>query len=156
MQIRGYQCHLQQVTELLGKEYKEALQLCHNIREGIRLKIPLQRIKNYTDWYYKSRLAFHLKKENEYIFPILGDENELIKKTLVKQRRLKRLFEEKQQIEKSLSRIEEELERLIRVHEKEILNEIKKCATLEQLQLIEKVYNKHTITGEWKDVFWHN
>lgn len=151
-----YECHLEQVTELLGKEYNEALQLCRIIREGIRLNIPLQRIKNYTDWYYNSRLALHLKKESEYIFPILGDDHELIKKALTKQRRLKRLFEENEQIEKSLNRIEEELERLIRINEKGILNEVKKCATLEQLIQIEKVYHKNRITEEWKDVFWQN
>ena len=149
------QRNLDEVFELLGKEHKAALQMCQIIREGIRSEISFQRIKKYADWYYKNQLAPHLKKERAYVFPILGEESELIKKTLAKQRRLKRLFNEEREIEKSLNRIEEELEGLIRLNEKKIFKEIALRATEDQLIEIKKAYQNAPETKVWNDVFWH-
>jgi len=154
--IAEYERNLEDVLTLLGREHEEALQLCGIIREGFRIKIPLQRIKDYADWYYESRLASHLENESRYIFPLFEEGDELIKKTLSRQRRLKRLFKDQEHIEKSLSIIEEELERLIRIHEKKMMKELKKCASLEQLLVIKKAYHNNGSGAKWPDVFWND
>ena len=47
--------------------------------------------------------------EETHIFPILEDDNELVKRALAEHRRLKHLFEEREDDIKTLSKIEEEL-----------------------------------------------
>ncbi|MDQ6532088.1 hemerythrin domain-containing protein, partial [Flavobacterium sp. LHD-85] len=62
------------------------------IQEEIRTENCHERIKNYADWYYSNELAPYFEIEEEYIFPILGMENEIIKKALTLHRRIKKHF----------------------------------------------------------------
>lgn len=84
--------NLEQLLTFLHKDHQQSLELCWAIREGIRQKIPYRRIKNYADWYYSNELAPHFEIEYEYIFPILGMENELVKKALTLNRRIKKIL----------------------------------------------------------------
>lgn len=145
---------LEALLRIFSIEHKNALQLCWIIREGIRKNIKPNRIKCYADWYYENKLEPLLKIESEYIFPILGIQNDLVKKALVKHRRLKKLFVENIQIEKSLNGIEEELEELMRVSEKKIFNEVKTCPAFIRISVIKELWPSKKNYGDWEDIFW--
>lgn len=68
----------------------------------------------------------HFEMEETHLFPILGNSSPLIKKARAQHQRLRRLFNDINDIEKSLSLIEEELERHIRFEERVLFNEIQK------------------------------
>lgn len=146
--------NLEQLLTFLHKDHQQSLELCWAIREGIRQKIPYQRIKNYADWYYSNELAPHFKIEYEYVFPILGMENELVKKALSLHRRIKKNFTKKMEIEKSLNRIEEDLEILIRFEEKHIFSLIKIKMPLHQIVVNLNAFSHETNNNEWDDHFW--
>ena len=74
---------------------------------------------------YKHFLA-HFYTEEQLIFPILGNTHEGVGKALFEHRRIKRLFVKEKNIIKSLSLIEEDLEKHIRFEERLLFAEIER------------------------------
>ncbi len=138
----------------VSREHHHGLLLCWKIRTGFSKSIPEMRIKKYADWFYTTHLIPHFKLEENHIFPILGNNNKLVKKALSQHKRLHRLFNEKESPSKSLSLIEEELEQHIRFEERTLFNEIQKIATENQLTSISKILNDEKFNDNTDDPFW--
>lgn len=143
-----------EVLKILGREHHHGLLLCWKIRAGIKNNIELNRIKTYANWFYFTHLIPHFEVEEKYLFPILGNNNELIKKANSEHRRLKRLFETESDLLKALSLIEEELERHIRFEERILFIEIQKKATQEQLLFLEQIHSEEKFVDNLTDTFW--
>lgn len=137
----------------LSREHHFGLLLCWKIRTGLKRNIEPLRIKKYTDWFWKTHLIFHFEAEEKYIFSILPHGDTMVKRAITEHRKLRRLFENENEVEKSLHAIEEELEKHIRFEERILFNEVQKIATEEQLQLIDE-HHKHEFSDDWDDAFW--
>ncbi|MBL4594275.1 MAG: hemerythrin domain-containing protein [Flavobacteriales bacterium] len=137
----------------LSREHHDGLLLSLKIRKGIKQNVELKRIKRYTDWFWKHHLQAHFEFEEKYIFPILGQENELIIKALQEHSRLKQLFTATTTDKQNLSSIEKELVSHIRYEERVLFNEIESIASEHELEIIEKEHSKN-IVDEWEDKFW--
>ena len=124
------------------------------IRKGLDKGVEIKRIKKYTDWIFKNYLSSLLDHEEQYIFPILGKKHKLVKKALSNHRRLRRLFNEKENVERALYQIEEELDLHIRFEERELFSLIQEKATPEALEKIESTYNSIDYKEYTEDVFW--
>lgn len=142
------------VLQPYSREHHFGLLLCWKIRKGFLAEIDPARIKNYADWFYTHNLIPHFKNEEQFIFPILGNDHELVKRALTEHRRLNRLFSSKKDIAKNLSRIEEELERHIRFEERVLFQEIQKIATKEELSTIERSHSLPPFKENNEDPFW--
>ena len=138
----------------LSRDHHHGLLLCWNIRPGIQRNIATERIKRYVDWFWNNHLRQHFEIEEKLLFPILGNQNELVKQTLAEHRRLKRLFENGNDIHKSINLIEEELEKHIRFEERVLFNEIQKAATKEQLEQIQLFHSDSKFVDNLTDPFW--
>lgn len=143
-----------EILKTLSREHHHGLLLCWKIRAGIKNNIELSRIKTYADWFYQTCLISHFEMEEKYLFSILGDQNKLIKKAISDHRRLKRLFNDDLDLQKSLSLIEEELERHIRFEERVLFNEIQRKATQEQLLALEQIHSEEKFVDNLTDTFW--
>ncbi|HET7360542.1 MAG TPA: hemerythrin domain-containing protein [Salinimicrobium sp.] len=137
----------------LSREHHHNLLLCWKIRTGFSKGVALQRMKKYADWFFKDHVLPHFKIEEAYLFPVLGAENEMVKRALAEHRRLKRLFGNKTKIERSLSLIEEELEAHVRFEERILFNEIQKVANKEQLALIAENHTEGKFQENTEDEF---
>lgn len=138
----------------ISREHHHTLLLCWKIRAGFKKKVEVERIKVYADWFFKNYILPHFKIEEAYVFPVLGNDNELVKKAKLEHKRLKRLFNQDDDITKSLSLIEEELEKHIRFEERVLFNEIQEIASPSQIMEINKRHNDHGVPAQWKDEFW--
>jgi iron-sulfur cluster repair protein YtfE (RIC family) len=138
----------------LSREHHHGLLLCWKIREGLKRKVALERIKVYTDWFWETYLENHFESEEKFLFPILGNDNKLIKKALSEHRRLRRLFNEKANIQKAIVLIEEELEGHIRFEERVLFNEIQNTATKSQLEVIYAGHSDEKFCDNLSDLFW--
>ncbi|MDF9801361.1 hemerythrin-like domain-containing protein [Catalinimonas alkaloidigena] len=138
----------------LSREHHHSLLLCWKIRSSFRKRVEVKRIKKYADWFFENHIKPHFKIEEKHVFPVLGDEHELVKKALAEHRRLTRLFENDEEVEKSLNRIEEELEAHIRFEERVLFNEIQNVASEEQLKLIDKHHSETKFQENTEDEFW--
>ncbi len=138
----------------LSRDHHYGLLLCWKIREGIKRRIEPQRIKNYVDWFWLHHLEQHFEIEEKYLFPILGNQNEMVEQALAEHRRLKVLFENENDLHNSISLIEKELEKHIRFEERVLFNEIQKHATKEQLQQIHRYHSDGNFSDNLTDLFW--
>lgn len=138
----------------ISRDHHHGLLLCWKIRQGIKLNVEPERIKKYLDWFWMSYLKPHFEIEEQYVFPVLGSENELVKQALSEHRRLKRLFENDIDHNKTISLIEEQLEKHIRFEERVLFNEIEKVATSEQLLQIEMDSSDKSFYENLSDPFW--
>src|SRR5690606_22311901 len=102
----------------------------------------------------KNEIKPHFSDEEKYLFPILEPGNELVERALKEHRRIKRLFLDTENPERSLHRLEEELDAHIRFEERTLFNEIQKVATAEQLEKIEEIHTETVPTPEYSDPFW--
>lgn len=137
-----------------SRDHHHGLLLCWKIRIGFSKGVSAQRIKRYADWFFEHHARPHFELEEEHIFPILGNAHELVKRALAEHRRLTRLFNATDDIEKLLGQIEEELEKHIRFEERVLFNEIQKVATEKQLQIISKIHKDEKFNDNTDDVFW--
>lgn len=138
----------------LSRDHHHGLLLCWKIKEGIKKGVAPERIKEYTDHFWKTHLADHFKIEEQYIFPILGKEDELVLQALEEHRYLKSLFMIENDVQETLQKIVESLETHIRFEERVLFNKIQKVATEAQLT---EAHNHHTGSDDidnWKDTFW--
>ncbi len=138
----------------VSRDHHYGLLLCWKIRTGFSKQIEVERIKKYADHFFHTYLSPHFGFEEEYMFNILGLENELVKKAMAEHRRLRRLFNDTENITKSLGLIEEELEMHIRFEERILFNEIQAVASEEQLKRIEDVHSQNHPDEFWDDEFW--
>ena len=137
----------------ISREHHHGLLLSWKIREGFRHKVAPERIKKYTDWFWKNHLIAHFEFEEAYIFPLLENDSILIKRALREHRRLKSLFSATDKIETNLSLIEEELIAHIRFEERILFQEVQRIASEEQLNMIENKHSKN-MAEVWEDEFW--
>lgn len=137
-----------------SREHHHGLLLSWKIRNGFSKNIEIERIKTYADWFFENELIPHFELEEAHIFPLLDADNELIKRALAEHRRLKRLFNDDKDVEKSLHKIEEELEQHIRFEERILFPEIQNSATEEQLALIEDIHSDERFVDNTTDEFW--
>lgn len=140
----------------LSREYNHSLLLCWNIRAGFKNSVEVERIKAYTDWFFKNNLKPHFVVEEDFIFPLLGNSTSIVKKAIAGHRRLTRLFEDKNDLKRSLSLLEEELETYIRFEKKQLLTEILKISSKKELDMIMKIYSDSISFEDWGDTFWEN
>jgi iron-sulfur cluster repair protein YtfE (RIC family) len=137
-----------------SRDHHYGLLLCWKIREGFKRNIAPKRIKSYVDWFWETYLEKHFEEEEKSLFPILGNENERIKKAVRQHRRLKRLFKETAEIQKSISLIEEELESHIRFEERILFNEIQNIVTFKQLETLYISHSQESFCDNQSDPFW--
>lgn len=138
----------------LSREHHHGLLLCWKIRTGLKKSVSVERIKGFTDWFYKNNLKKHFEVEEKFIFPLLGNDHPLVKKAIAVHKRLMRLFEDENDIAKSLSLIEEELEKHIRFEERILFQEIEAVASDKEITYIMEIHDACVLSEDWADEFW--
>ncbi|GGH41963.1 cation-binding protein [Mangrovimonas yunxiaonensis] len=139
----------------LSREHHHGLLLSWKLRAGFKKNIEIERMKTYADWFYNTHLIPHFDTEEAHIFTLLDSNHDLVKRALAEHRRLKRLFNDADNVAKSLGLIEEELEQHIRFEERVLFPEIQKIATEEQLEHIEKIHHPdEKFVDNLDDEFW--
>lgn len=138
----------------VSREHHYGLLLCWKIRTGFNKKVEPARIKKYCDWFYTEHLIPHFEFEEQYIFPILGEDAQLINRALLEHKELHRLFNTEDKLSQTLSLLKEKLEQHIRFEERILFNKIQEIATPEQLAQIEKQHSEEKFEENTNDVFW--
>lgn len=138
----------------LSHDHHHGLLLCWKIRQGFKLGIEPARMKNYCEWFWTSYLDPHFEEEEKVIFPVLPEEDPLIKQAWTEHKRLRKLFSSWENPEKTLGQIEEELEKHIRFEERILFPKIQEKATTEQLETIAAHGKREKFMENDEDPFW--
>lgn len=145
-----------QALQPLSRQHHFGLLFSWKIRKGFGKNVSPERMMRFAQWFFVQEIEPHFNDEEKYLFPILEPDNELIERALKEHRRIKRLFQDTENPEKSLHKLEEELDAHIRFEERVLFNEIQKIATPEQLARIEEIHEELETPAEYEDPFWEN
>ncbi|HQY20029.1 MAG TPA: hemerythrin domain-containing protein [Ignavibacteria bacterium] len=147
---------IKRVEELkpFSRDHHHTLLLCWKIKAGFKKNIPVNRIKAYSDWFFKNHIIGHFEMEEEYLFPVLGRDHKLIQQAFEEHKKLTELFTDKTNIEESLNLIPELLESHIRFEERTLFNEIQKAASADQLEKFQHIHSDEKFTDNLSDEFW--
>lgn len=137
----------------LSRQHHDGLLLCWKLKKGLQKKINIVRLKAYIDWFWSSHLKSHFEFEEKSVFPILGNENELVKKALEDHRKIRSIFQSDLFTEESTALLAEEIRQHIRFEERVLFQHIEKIASTAQLALIENLHVSVTCE-DWYDPFW--
>ena len=137
-----------------SREHHHGLLLSWKIKTGFNKNIEIDRIKKYADWFYLNHLNPHFIAEEKYLFPILGNDNDLIKRALSEHQNLRKLFESTSDIANNLHQIETDLNQHIRFEERILFNEIQDIASTEQLKAIQEIHQEEKFVDNISDPFW--
>ena len=137
-----------------SREHHHGLLLSWKIKTGFNKNIEIDRIKKYADWFYLNHLNPHFIAEEKYLFPILGNDNDLIKRALSEHQNLRKLFESTSDIANNLHQIETDLNQHIRFEERILFNEIQDIASPEQLKAIQEIHQEEKFVDNISDSFW--
>ncbi|WP_432670650.1 hemerythrin domain-containing protein [Flavobacterium sp. SM2513] len=140
--------------QAISREHHQGLLLSWKIKTGFKKEVNPLRMKRYTDWYYTTHLLPHFEVEERYIFPILGNEHELVLQALAEHERLVVLFESEIASADNLHSIQKELEAHIRFEERVLFNEIQEVATQAQLEHIRIHHTEEKFVDNLEDAFW--
>jgi iron-sulfur cluster repair protein YtfE (RIC family) len=138
----------------LSRQHHFGLLFSWKLRKGFHKNIETERLQEYAKWFFKHEIEPHFKDEEKYLFPIMEANNDLIERALKEHRRIKRLFNNTKDPERSLHQLEEELDAHIRFEERVLFNEIQKVATEAQLNKIEEIHSNLEKTPDYHDPFW--
>jgi len=136
--------------------------LCWKIKTGLSKNVEPERIKRYADWFYAEHLTPHFAEEENALFPILGNENatspelsaSLVARAVQEHRELEKLFADNSNVEDTLRRIADLLDKHIRFEERELFEVIQRNATEEQLQALAKHDAPQPFCDNETDPFW--
>ena len=137
-----------------SREHHHSLLLCWKIRAGFSKGVDPARIKRYADWFFENHILPHFRDEEKYVFPILGPDDEHVKKAIGDHRKITRLFREQHDLNKSLGQLEETLDAHIRFEERTLFNEIQQNATPEQLARVISLHTEEAFVDNTQDEFW--
>jgi iron-sulfur cluster repair protein YtfE (RIC family) len=138
----------------ISREHHHGLLLSWKIKTGFKKNVDPIRMKKYTDWFYTTHLLPHFEVEEQHIFPILGNEHELVKKALAQHQQLIVLFDSETVAADNLRSIEKELEAHIQFEERVLFNEIQEVATQAQLEHIRLHHTEEPFVDNTEDAFW--
>ncbi|QCK17065.1 cation-binding protein [Mangrovivirga cuniculi] len=138
----------------VSREHHFGLLLCWKIRTGLSKNVAPERIKNYVDWFYQKHLIPHFQFEENFIFPILGNDHEHIQKALEDHKKITSLVNQNANLPELLVEIEKTVEKHIRFEERILFNEIQKVADKDQLNEIQDHHHEEPFMDNSEDVFW--
>lgn len=147
---------LKRIEELkpISRDHHFSLLLCWKIKTAFSKQISPDRVKRYVDWFYQEHILEHFELEENYVFPVLGKESELVLRALQDHKRLKVLFEQDGALIKNLRSIENELEQHIRFEERVLFEKIQEVASEKELKTIELNHSSKIFKENTDDVFW--
>ena len=125
----------------LSRDHHEGLLIAFKIEKGMSENVEASVMQKHIDWFFEKKLKPHFKIEEELVFPVLGNDHELVRAALDQHAELVRLFSINEKDYTTLKSIGELLDAHIRFEERILFNEIQEAATPEQLQLIEASHN---------------
>lgn len=143
-----------QALQPLSRQHHFGLLFSWKIRKGLNEQISLERLKAYRDWFFEKEILAHFETEEKHIFPILGNENALVKRALNEHIRIKELFKAEIDLENSLKTLEKELQAHIRFEERILFNKIEEVANPEDLETIKKIHFHDNLQEDYHDPFW--
>ena len=140
----------------ISRDHHQGLLIGWKIRTGIRQGVSPDRIYNYLKWFYEKYQKLHFKKEERYLFPILGDDHEEVIRAKNDHVKIHDFFKRKEVSKQDLLEFDKLLTSHIRFEERVLFNILQKQASEQQLKDLIRHIKDHAFVENSEDEFWLN
>ena len=142
----------------LSREHHDGLLFAWKIRQGIKLRKPLEEMRSYTMWFWKHHIKPHFFQEEKILLPFMPEENPLRHRLVDEHEHIRELvlgLDDEADV-RSLTILCDLLDNHIRFEERELFGYLEQTLTQEQLSQIYKKLEEHPVDHEleWKHPFW--
>ena len=142
----------------LSREHHDGLLYVWKIREGLDNNTSIERLKDYTSWYWKHHIKPHFFQEEKLLVPFMPVSNPLIIRLKKDHDYIRELILviDKEADRHDFVRLANLIETHIRFEERELFQYLEANLTENQLTEIYEKLEKHPLPmkEEWKDHFW--
>ncbi|MDX1685432.1 MAG: hemerythrin domain-containing protein [Saprospiraceae bacterium] len=138
----------------LSREHHFGLLLSWKIRQGMKRDVEGERIKKYIRWFWESELRSHFRYEEEYVFPILGSDDELVQRAEKEHEKIEEMISSEEASRAHLDQLQETLIKHIRFEERILFNKIESVASEKELQILEDHDRDDPRPDGYEDEFW--
>lgn len=142
----------------LSREHHDGLLFSWKLREGLNNNTSIDKLREYTGWYWRHHIRPHFFQEEKILLPFVPESHPL----------RKQLKEEHDDIKELILSIDKEPDRLdfihlsnlidshIRFEEREFFQYLEQHLSEKSLTDIFEQLEKHPVSDqeEWKDKFW--
>ncbi len=141
----------------LSKDHHHGLLLVWKLREGMKKKIEVERIATYAVCSFRQQILPHFDKEEQYLFPILGEPHPLGIQAQAEHAELKALIETIGSTPKmkTLAVFAHVLESHIRFEERELFQYLQDHHLPEVKKVAIKLSDSDNAEMNWSDAFWN-
>jgi hemerythrin-like domain-containing protein len=142
----------------LSKEHRDGMLFVTRIRQALD-RVSIERLRNYTLWYWKNHIRPHFYQEERILLPYIPADHTLAVKlkddhAYIRDLILSLDLEADKQSFKSLCDL---LDAHIRFEEQHVFGYLEQQLTEIELDTIHGQLEQHpVIAEEWKDVFWND
>ncbi len=138
----------------LTSDHHHGLVFCSRLKKGVAKNIEINRLKEYSYWFWQTDLLHHFEIEEKYLLFLTDTKPELTHQLLTEHAQLKALFEEKKPDLNTFESIAHLLESHIHFEEQTFFNVVEAYIQADIIQELEKNYPKKTEIPQWHDAFW--
>lgn len=141
----------------LSREHHEGLLFAWKIRQGLKNGTSIERLSDFTGWYWKNHIRPHFYQEEKILMPLLITNSPLAIRMNEEHDQIRELVID---IDKEPSRqdfiwLSDLIERHIRFEERELFQYLEENLLEEELSAVHEQLEKHPVScGEWRDEFW--
>lgn len=137
----------------LSRDHHEGLLFCWKIKTGLQKNISLERLEAFAKYFFINELLPHFKAEEKEVFPLLGNEHELVQRALFEHRQLKELFSEHHMTLQTFTEMMAQLNYHIRFEERILFQAIQDLLR-EKGRDGADLSHQHTTPPLYIDPFW--
>jgi hypothetical protein len=140
----------------LSREHHETLLFTWKIKQGLSLKIELDRIVSFCNWFFENHMKDHFRKEESALTKILSTNDVLIERMIDDHVAIQEKINDlnKWATEDGLKRLSQIINYHVRFEERQLFEHIERTATAEQLKNLAIDLEDSTELSDWKDEFW--
>lgn len=141
----------------LSREHHDALLFVWKLRQGFQLETPVDKLRDYTLWYWKEHTKSHFYQEEKILLPYMQKDDAMAIQMQNEHAQIRELIlalDKEPDIE-SFRLLSDLAEKHIRWEERKLFPHLEQILSTEQLDAILKELQLHPVTcNEWTDVFW--
>lgn len=143
----------------LSKDHHFTLLFSWKIREGLKRKVEMERIKKYVQHFWESDMQAHFREEEEILFAPVKDD--AVQKAIADHQQIKELVmtvlksSAEEDVSQQLSTLADAVDAHVRYEERQLFPHLEKVLTEKQLEAIgEQLKQAPVLQDEYEDEFW--
>lgn len=138
----------------LSREHHDALVFALRLQKGVAKHATIEDMQAYIDWFWASHLSEHFLLEEEHLFPMVKESNELIVKAKAQHRQIKALVDTQLKTYESLKRLYTLIQTHIRFEERQLFMQIQNELSEKDLSQFQNLHQKQIECAFWPKQFW--